>query len=138
MVGFFIVMFYLLRGIFIILSWIAPVLLVAAFIIKRSVVINYVKWLLKTLKQNPLLGILAIVLSLLGYMLVFPYLFLKALFVKRVEDMHQAHLRQTQGELVDYEELDSNIFEEETGFNELPPVDRPAKKKDSDYQQLFD
>ena len=43
MVGFFIALFYLMRGIFIILTWVAPVLLIAAFIIRKSVVINYGK-----------------------------------------------------------------------------------------------
>ncbi len=138
MVGFFIVMFYLLRGIFIVLTWVAPLLLIAAFFIKKSVVINYGKWLFSTLKRNPLLGILAILLTGLGYMVVFPYLFLKALFVKKVDDLEQERIRRTQGDLVDFEELDSQIFDEEGGFIKLPPVDDSDKKKDSDYQQLFD
>ncbi|MAT54397.1 MAG: hypothetical protein CMN32_07920 [Saprospirales bacterium] len=138
MVGFFIALFYLMRGIFIILTWVAPVLLIAAFIIRKSVVINYGKWLLSTLKSNPLMGILAILLTVVGYMVVFPYLFLKALFVKKVDDLQQEHIRQTQGDLVDFEELDSQIFDEDGGFVELPPAGQSGKTKDSDYQELFD
>ena len=133
LVAFLAGLFFVLKGVFIVLSWIAPVLLIAAFIIDKSVVINYGKWIINTIKNNPLLGIAAIIFTVIGYMVVFPFLFAKALFKKKIKDVRQQHERQQQGELIDYEELESkptrNTFE-------LPPLEK--KEKRGEYDQLFD
>jgi hypothetical protein len=134
MVAFFIGLFFLLRGLFWVLSWVAPVLLIAAFIIDRSVVINYGKWLIKTVKNNPLLGIAAIAFTAIGYTVVFPFLFIKALFKKKIKNAAQQHEREQQGEFVDFEELDSASSQEKPF--ELPPLEK--KKKRGEYDQLFD
>ncbi|MCB0521599.1 MAG: hypothetical protein H6577_07960 [Lewinellaceae bacterium] len=137
LIAFFVGLFFILKGVFWILSWIAPVLLVAAFIIDKSVIINYGKWIAKTLKENPLLGIAAIVFTVVGYMVVFPYLFAKALFKKKVKDVQQQYEREQQGELVDFEEIESKPNRKET--LELPQFEKQAKQeKRSEYDQLFD
>ena len=133
LVAFLAGLFFILKGVFFVLSWIAPVLLIAAFIIDKSVVINYGKWIIRTIKNNPLLGIAAIIFTVIGYMVVFPFLFAKALFKKKIKDVRQQQERQQQGELIDYEELESkptrNTFE-------LPPLEK--KEKRSEYDHLFD
>ncbi|MFQ5447833.1 MAG: hypothetical protein ACE5FF_12970 [Saprospiraceae bacterium] len=134
MVAFFIGIFFLLRGLFWVLSWVAPVLLLAAFIIDRSVVINYGKWLIKTVKNNPLLGIAAIVLTAIGYTVVFPFLFVKAVFKKKIKSAAQQYEREQQGEFVDFEELDSASSQENP--IELPPLEK--KEQRGEYDQLFD
>ncbi len=134
MVAFFIGIFFLLRGLFWVLSWVAPVLLLAAFIIDRTVVINYGKWLIKTVKNNPLLGIIAILFTAIGYTVVFPFLFAKALFKKKIKNATRQYENNQQGELVEYEELDNASSDEKP--LEMPPLKK--KEQRGEYDQLFD
>ncbi len=129
-------MFFLLRGIFIVLTWIAPILLIAALILDKSVVINYVKWLGSLVKSNPWVGVAAILLSLVGYMGVFPYLFIKALFNKKIKDAQRKYERQEQGELIDFEEIDS---QPNSDLLDLPQIKKNEEGQERDkYNQLFD
>ena len=139
LVAFFIALFYISKAIFFVLSWVAPLLLVAAFIINKSVVINYGKWIVNLFKKNPLYGIGAALFTLIGYMLVFPFLFAKALFKKKINEVAQEFEKRTKGESVDieYEEISSQPKIEET--LELPRLDqRKQKQQRSDYDQMFD
>lgn len=140
LVVFIIGMFFVLRGIFFILSWIAPVLLIAAFVIDRSVVIDYVKWLGSLVKSNPLLGVGTILLSLVGYMAVFPYLFFKALFKKKIKDVQQKYEQERQGELIDFEEIESKPNPDVLELPTLQKQERQQEKREkrSEYDKLFD
>ncbi len=134
---FIVAMFFILRGIFIVLTWIAPVLLIAAFFIDRSVVINYIKWLGSLVKSNPALGVVAILLSIVGYMGVFPYLFFKALFKKKIKNIQEKYEQEQKGELIDFEEIESK---KNTDLLDLPPLDQQEKKSHTQdkYDKLFD
>ena len=137
LVAFFVGIFFILQGVFFILKWVAPALLVAAFIIDRSVVINYVKWLGKMVRSNPIYGIGAILLSLLGYMVVCPYLFAKALFKKKIKEVTEEYEKSEKGEFVDYEEISSKPNKEEP--LELPRLERMERKQqNSDYDNMFE
>lgn len=134
--AFIVGMFFILRGIFIVLTWVAPVLLIAAFVIDRSVVINYVKWLGSLVKSNPMMGVAAILLSLVGYIGVFPFLFFKALFKKKIKDVQRKYEQEQQGELIDFEEIESK---KNSDILDLPPMQRQEKsQKQSEYDKLFD
>ena len=135
LVAIFVGIFFILQGVFFVLKWVAPALLVAAFIIDRTVVINYVKWLGKLVRSNPLMGIGAILLSLLGYMVVCPYLFAKALFKKKIKEVTQNFENKQQGEFVDYEEISSKPKKEET--LELPRFEKMERKERNDYEDMF-
>ena len=138
LIALFVVLFYIVKGVLTLLIYAAPVLLIAAFFIDRSVVINYAKWLVGLVKSNPLLGAGAIALSLIGYIFVFPYLFFKALFKKKIKDVQAQHEREKQGELIDFEEIESKPNIQET--LSLPKVEeREARKEQrSSYDKLFD
>lgn len=135
LIAIFVGIFFFLKGVFFILQWVAPVLLVAAFFIDRSVVINYVKWLGKLVKSNPLTGIGAILLSLLGYMVLGPYLFAKALLKKKIREVTQEFDKQQKGEFVDYEEISSQPKKQET--LELPQLEKMERKQQNDYEDMF-
>jgi hypothetical protein len=105
--GFLVVLFLLVRGVFILLSYAAPFLLVAALVIERSVVIDYGRWLIARIRQNLLSGLLLVLLTGLGYMLVFPFLFLKAILHRRLKDNRRRQTREHAAEFVDFEEVDS-------------------------------
>lgn len=138
MVLFFAALLFLVRGLFILLMWTAPLFLIAALFLRPQVVIGHFRWILRQLRDNTFYGIVVLLFTIFGYMLVFPYLFIKALLMRKVDNLQAEYERQTKGELVDYEELDSNLFEDETGFAETLP---PAERKGDDpnpYQKLFD
>ncbi|MBI5916635.1 MAG: hypothetical protein HY842_14755 [Bacteroidetes bacterium] len=134
LVAFLVAMFFVVKYSLIVLSWVAPLLLIAALIIDRSVVINYVKWIFSTLKSNPLLGIGAIIFTILGYMVVFPFLFAKALFKKKIKAAHQRFEQEKQGELIDFEEIESKPAKGKP--LELPQLKKQERK--SEYDQMFE
>jgi hypothetical protein len=131
-VFFLVVLFFLARFIFRILYFLSPIFLIAALIIDYKVVLNYGKWLVKMVKQNPIMGIGAIVLSIFGFPLVSVYLLGRALFNKRIKDVEQEFEKRTKGEMVDFEEIDS----EPLRLRELEE-DTPKRKESNEYEDLF-
>lgn len=141
---FFLVLFYLTKIVFKILWFISPLLFIASLIIDHKVFLGYAKWLGGMVKNNPLVGIGAIVLSVLLFPLTASFLFGKALFRKKVKDAQQEYEKQVHGELVEFEEI---VEEEELSEDvlRLPPMEkepRPrrtssTKPKDNEYDDLF-
>ncbi|MBK6620006.1 MAG: hypothetical protein IPJ00_05935 [Saprospirales bacterium] len=115
-----IAVFIIARGIFWLLSLVAPILLIAAAIIDHRVIVNYAKWLVDLIKRNILVGLGAILLSIVGYPVVFALLLGRALMNKKLKDMEQQERTRRDGELVDYEELETKI----------PPIELPRDEKE--------
>lgn len=146
LVGFFVGLFLILKGIFTVLStvWVALGLLAVTLIIDRYVVINYVKWLWNLLRTRPLYGIAGILFTVIGYMVVIPFLFAKALFKKKIKNMTKQFQgfpgqEQQKSEFVDYEEISSETKTEEP--LELPKIEkktRTEQHRGSDYEQFFE
>lgn len=113
-------LFFIARGIFWLLSVLAPILLIAAVIIDHKVVLNYVQWLVGMLKRNILVGLAAVVLSVIGYPIVFAFLLGRAIMNKRIKDFERDERAYREGELVDFEELP----------NRPPRVELPDEKPD--------
>jgi hypothetical protein len=134
LIGFLVAMYFIVKYTLIALTVVAPILLIAAFIIDRSVIFNYVKWIGSTLKSNPLLGIGAILFTIFGYMLVFPFLFGKAVLKKKFKQAQQQYENERNGELIEFEELESKPSREK-------PLDLPKLKKQetgTEYDRLFE
>jgi hypothetical protein len=129
---FFIALYFLAKGLFTILSFVAPVLLILTLIIDYTVVIDYGKFVWNLLKNNVLIGILAVLLTVLGFPIVSGFLFIRALLRKKLKStLNKYEEKQTYTE---YEEV-----AETEDFLELPEIhkqDRP-KAKDDDYEELF-
>ena len=133
LVGFMVAMYFIVKYTLIALAFVAPLMLIATLIIDRSVVTNYLKWIGTKLKTNTMLGIGAILFTIFGYSLVFPFLLAKALFKKKFKQARQQFDNDRQGELIDYEEL-------ETRPSKTPQLELPQLKKQprgNDYDQLF-
>lgn len=141
---FFLVLFYLTRIVFRILWFAAPFLFIASLIIDHKVFLGYAKWLGGMLRSNPLVGIGAIVLSIVLFPLTASFLFGKALYRKKVKEAQKEYEKQVHGELVDFEE----IVEDEPELNDdalrLPPIEkeptsrRSTTRKSNEYDDLFD
>lgn len=129
-----------------IMKWASPFLLIGAAITDYTVITDYVKWVFKMLKENPIMGIGAIFLTIFGFPVIAGFLFGKAWVRNKVSNMAAEYENETQGELVDYEEVeDVTDVEEEFESLELPerqpePIrqQRNNTTDEADYEQLFD
>lgn len=126
------------------LAYLAPVLLIGTAIIDYTVITDFGKWIFKMLKENPLMGIAGIMLTVFGFPIISGFLFGKAYLRKKVRSMASQYDVETKGEIVDYEEVED--IEEDFEKLELPPKRRPEpirekraeENSSDDYEQLFD
>ncbi len=122
------------KGIFLILSWLALPLFVLALILNYEVVTGYIKSLWRTLRENPIKGLLYTGLSIVGYPLVSAYLAFKAMMNNRW--LRPKKPRQVKGEYIKYQEVD------EDDFLDLPQLEdmKETKESSSDsnkYDEMF-
>lgn len=135
---FFVAMFYIVGGIMKLLVFAAPVLLITAIIFDYNTVLNYGKWLINMVKRNPLMGIGAILLSVIAYPLVFTYLLARAYLTKKLKGMKAEYETRQQGgvgEYTDFEVIDEKPLE----INSPPRRPKPEAKRPSsnDYDDMF-
>ena len=88
-IGFLVLLFILLRGIFSILYWLAPILIIGALLVNYRTVVNYVRWLWNLLNRNVIMGLVAVLLSVLGYPVVFGYLFARSFLDRKVRQLNK-------------------------------------------------
>ena len=131
----FVGLYFIAKSIFTLLAWAAPVLLVATLLIDYKVVVNYGKWIVNLLTKNPLMGIGMILVSFFGFPVIAGFLFAKSLLTRKVRKLRNEYETKTQGEYVDYEEV-----EEEPPIRlNFPKMDKQKQSsKDNDYDQYFD
>ena len=129
-----IALWVLAKFIFKLLFYLSPVLLIAALVIDRQVVTGYVQWIGRLFRKNPAYGVAATVLSIIGIPVVSLFLLGKAMFKKKVKEMEQQQRNIEQGELVDYEELES----EQLQLPEIEPEKQQPRNKDTTYEDLFE
>ena len=128
-------LFFVAKSLFTVLLWLSPVLLVAALVVNHRTVINYLKFIVSLLGRSPLAGIIAIILSILGFPVLSGVLLGKAFFDRKVRRLRQAHQAQEAGEFVEYEEVRKPARKDDL---ELPPMEKQQpEKKDNRYENLF-
>lgn len=131
---FLVALYFIARAIFTILYYLSPIMFIAALIVDHRVVLGYGKWLISLFRENPLLGIGAIVLSVLGFPILSAFLLGKALFKKQLRKAQEEARQGPEGEYIEYEELDDEPLE-------LPRFEKTEKKqerKDNRYDELFE
>lgn len=137
----FVAIYFIATSIFRLLAWLSPLLLLGTVVVdfmsyrlnfQQYTVVKYVKWLADLTKRNTPLGIGAIILTIIGYPVVFGLLFGKALLNRRVKQAQDQVQQRREGEFVDFEELESRRLE-------LPRQEReePEPQKRADYDDLF-
>lgn len=125
---FFVTLFWIAKGIFTLLSWVFPAFLIGAVILNYRVVLGYLKWLLSSLRRNPVFGIVAIVLSVIGIPFVSVFLFMRALATRGMRD-DTSHTS-VPGEYISYEEVDDDVLD-------LPEVRSRQEGRDNEYNDVF-
>ncbi len=140
LVLFFVALFFVARAVFNLLAFVAPILFILALVLDYKGVINYGKFILRLVKEQPALGIIAGILSFVGFPVVSGFLFFKAIGKRMIK----SKLKENQSEYAEFEEV-----EDEEDFLELPELEKPiqGRTKDkntsssddiNDYEQLFD
>jgi energy-coupling factor transporter transmembrane protein EcfT len=142
MVLVFVALFFVAKGIFTVLAWIAPVLIGLALLINYRTILNYLKFMLSLLQRNPLGGIIGILLSFFGFPILAGVLFGKSILDRKVRKLNEAYQARQEAEYVEYEEV---IKPEKETKLDLPPLkkdspileEEPPAKKDNRYEDLF-
>lgn len=140
LVLFMMVAYFLFKGIFLILSYAAPVLLMATLIMDYTVVTDFIKFLAKLVKDNPLFGIVAIIVSLVAFPFTAGFLFFKMMMRRAIKKAQQPRPEtQATGEPVNDVDDEGFADYEEIETLELPDIEAPKSKgRDNDYDQMFD
>lgn len=142
--AFIVLTYYALKGLYWLLFWTSPVLLAAALLINWRSVLAAGKNYVALLEKNPVGGLFAGALIVLGFPFVALFLFLNALGGKRAEAMQQAfeqHMgnRPENTEYVDYEEVEQEEPLPPTPLepSTLPEKEAPKKPGDNPYDEFF-
>ena len=135
MVLLFVGLFFIAKGVFTVLAWVAPVLIILALLINYRTVLNYLKFMLGLLQRNPVGGIIGILLSFFGFPILAGVLFGKSILDRKVKKLNEAYQAEKDGEFVEFEEI---IKPERETKLDLPPLEKQAPvKKDNQYEDLF-
>lgn len=129
----FMLIFFVARGIFRLLTWMAPFLFIATLILDYRVILNYGRYLLRTLERNAIWGIVMTVLTVVGFPLIIAFLFAKSLLFRRVKTVEKEMEEEKTGDYIPYEEVD----EEEEEFLDLPEFKDNEKDRDR-YGRFFE
>lgn len=129
-----VLLYFIAKGIFTLLSWLAIPLFIGALIIDYTVVTDFVKFVFKLLKENPLMGIVAIVLTAVGHSVVSAFLFFRALMRRQMKKVTDKIKQEKEPEFTEYEEV-----KEDEDFLELPEAQKQTSRGNSnEYDGLFE
>lgn len=141
-------MYYLLQGLYHLLLWAAPALLVLALIINWRIFPDTINNWVKTLERNPVSALLSLALVVIGFPFFALYLFLKALGYRKMEQLRQqfgeAQNPRDDTSFVEFEELESSPkqpFNQTSEHEEKPPAPpekQPRKKDENPYDTFFE
>jgi hypothetical protein len=134
---FFVGLFFLAKGIFNILAFVAPFLLVITLLIDYRVVTGYAKWVLGLFRTNLIGAIAMTALTIFGFPVVIGYLFFKSLVTRKVRNLQEDYERRRDGELVDFEEIESRRNVQPPPV-ELPKILPKEKAPRNPYDQMFE
>jgi predicted membrane protein len=145
--GVLLLLYVLVKGLFTMLYWVAPVLLIVTLIINYRVVRDYAASIVTSLQTDILMGMVKVLFTVLCYPLVIGWLFAKALIYRKVntlqQDLQKKMNQQDQTQDVDYEEISS----EELGKTDEKPPQKPIiiqlpkpkeKDKSNPYDDIFE
>ena len=120
--------YYTVKGLYYLLWWAAPALIVLTLIINWRVIPDTLKNWLDTLSTRPLAGLISAALAVLAFPFFTLWLFLKALGYRKIETMQRefAQKQQRQEEFADFEEIESTPLEKKP---EPEPLQPPEKEK---------
>lgn len=102
-------LFMLARFVFRILAFLSPIMLIAALVIDYTVVTDYLKWIRSTFRRDAIAGVIIGILSVIGFPVLSGYFLARALLKKQVKKAKAEYERKRDGDLVEYEELETDF-----------------------------
>ncbi len=147
--------FLLLKGLYTILLWAAPILLILALVVRWQVFPATIKSWVKTLKTNPLSAVIQAAFAVLAFPFFALYMFLLAIGGNKMEELRDRFQQPrdtrpaVEEEFADFEEIESRpkgeprsreLMEPPIILREEPtppPRQSDDKKLDNPYDQLF-
>lgn len=143
-VGILVLLFFLLKGFVTVLYWVAPVLLIATLVINYKIVADYAISIYETFQTDILMGMLKVVFTIFCYPFVIGWLFIKAIFYRKmdtVKKQFESQLKQQQtDQYAEFEEISTEINKDKKPDSpiiiELPKA--KEKEKNNPYDNLFD
>jgi hypothetical protein len=104
-------------------------MIIAAAIINYRVLFGFGKWILNTLRSNPLMGVAAVVFSIVAHPLVGAYLLFRAITTRGERDVEE-NKGLKQGEYIQYEEVEDD-------FLDLSEIKKSGEEVENKYKDLF-
>ena len=144
MVAFFVILFYILRGLFWLMWYASPIFIIVALVVNYKVVVNFLKTLFNWTRQKPVVGIVAIILSIVGFPAVSLYLMGKALLLQKLDKFTKGMQEQAEaakGEFIEYEEVKTEqkrrpLIPESLDLPEIEEAEIEEVK--GEYDEFFD
>ena len=132
------VAFKAVSGIFSILAFVAPILLIMALVMNHTVVTDYIKNIFRLLREETPKGLLYTVGTVVGYPVVAAWLAFKAYTTRNSIKQRQGKKKAKKKDYLDYEEVEVD----DEDFLELPDLNKVKPKQaqsrgDSSYDDLF-
>ena len=135
--------YYVLKGLYYVLWWAAPALVVLTLVVNWRVIPDTLKNWFNSLKTNPLGGLITAAIAVLAFPFFTLWLFLKALGYRKLESMKREYgvPEPPKDEFVDFEEIESTPLEKmpEREILEVPEKQESPKpkKEENPYDGFF-
>ena len=100
---------FIISGLWKLLSVLAPFLFLASFLLDKNVPINFFKWLGKQYKINVVGGLFITLMCGIAFPFVFAFLFARSLMNYRLGKSRKAPKQDIEGDYIDFEELEDPI-----------------------------
>lgn len=126
-------LWFILKGLYKVLYWAAPALIVLALIVNwRAVVSTFKNWF-RTMETNPIGGLLSAALAVLLFPFFSLYLFVKALGYNKIEQMRREFGQQQEAEeeFAEFEEIESTPKGGAQPAAPMEPLELPEKEPDT-------
>ena len=132
--------YYALKGLYYVLWWAAPALIVLTLIINWRVIPDTLKNWFKSLETNPLSGLISAAFAVLAFPFFSLWLFLKALGYRKLASMEREYgaAEPPKEEFIDFEEIESTPLGNapEPEILEAPEKQKPEKEQNP-YDGFF-
>ena len=127
-----IAIYWLAKGVFTILTWAFPVVLIATAVINYRVLFGYGRWVIDNIKRSPVIGIVIAVLTVMAYPFVGLFLLYRAISSKSKPEQQTNGGKSSAGDYIKYEEV-----EQDEDFLDLSELEESKKEIKNRYDELF-
>lgn len=112
LVGFLVMMYYILKGFFYVVYFGAPLIVLGVLLVDYRLFVNHFKKLFQNIKQEPITGVLWLIINILALPIVALWLLMIGIFQRKVRKAERQMERRRMSEYVDYEIVDEDTLPE--------------------------